>query len=44
MAWIDTMVVRDGKWVADTETIAVPGEPCVDTHDGYGYFKVKEGE
>lgn len=39
MAWIDTEVVRAGEWVSETKTETVPGEPCVDIHDGYGYYE-----
>lgn len=43
MAMIDTMVVRDGKWVSESATKPVPGEPCVDISDAYGVYFYQMG-
>lgn len=38
MASIDLQVVRDGKWVSECDTTAMPGEPCVHITDAPGQY------
>lgn len=43
MAYIDTEVVRAGKWISESKTEVVPGERCIDIHDDYGYYEYTLG-
>lgn len=35
---IDTLVVRNNKWVSESKTKPIPGEPCVDISDAHGVY------
>lgn len=43
MSLIDCYVVRDGKWVSDTETESIPGEMCIKESDGFGFYAYELG-
>lgn len=43
MSLVDCYVVRDGKWVSDTETESMPGEICINESDGFGFYAYELG-